>query len=299
MLNQRLISGGLFGAAFLLAVFFLPAFCVGPVIMALVGVSLWEFYGLLAAAGVPSFRVIGTLTGMAWVGLTTLGYLAPGWLPPFLSSGESEIFLLALLMIGICVRIFPQKNNIQPLMTLACTVFGVLYVAFFLNYILKIVLAWETPLWSARIGQTGRIYALFLVIVVKVTDIGAFFVGRSLGRHKMFPRISPGKSWEGLAGGLFSGVAVGLVLYGLFRQTGADGILRFGSISMTWLQAGLLSLLLSGVGVLGDLVESLLKRATSAKDSGNLIPGMGGILDVLDSLLLGAPCLYYCLRALS
>lgn len=299
MLNQRLISGGLFGAAFLLAVFFLPAFCVGPVIMALVGVSLWEFYGLLAAAGVPSFRVIGTVTGMVWVGLTTLGYLAPGWLPPFLASGESEIFLLALLMIGICVRIFPQKNNIQPLMTLACTVFGVLYVAFFLNYILKIVLAWETPLWSARIGQTGRIYALFLVIVVKVTDIGAFFVGRSLGRHKMFPRISPGKSWEGLAGGLLSGVAVGLVLYGLFRLPTADGIMRFGSISMTWLQAGLLSLLLSGVGVLGDLVESLLKRATSAKDSGNLIPGMGGILDVLDSLLLGAPCLYYCLRALS
>jgi phosphatidate cytidylyltransferase len=92
---------------------------------------------------------------------------------------------------------------------------------------------------------------------------------------------------------------VGLILYGFFRLPAADGIMRFGSISMTWLQAGLLSLLLSGVGVLGDLVESLLKRATSAKDSGNLIPGMGGILDVLDSLLLGAPCLYYCLRALS
>jgi phosphatidate cytidylyltransferase len=299
MLNQRLISGGVFGGAFLLAVFFLPAFCVGPVMMALVGFALWEFYGLLASAGVPSFRVIGTVTGMIWVGLSALGYLAPQCLPAFLLSGEAELFLLAVLMVGICIRMFPQKNNVQPLMTLACTVFGVLYVAFFLNYILKIVLAWETPDWTAPIGRTGRIYALFLVIVVKVTDIGAFFVGRSLGRHKMFPRISPGKSWEGLAGGLLSGVAIGLVLYGVFRLPGEDGVIRFGSIAMTGFQAGLLSLVLSGVGVLGDLVESLLKRATCAKDSGTLIPGMGGILDVLDSLLLGAPCLYYCLRALS
>jgi phosphatidate cytidylyltransferase len=299
MLNQRLISGGLLGSSFLLAVFFLPAFCVGPVMMALVSFALWEFYGLLAAAGIPSFRVIGTATGAAWVGLTAIGYLTPGRLPGFLASGEAEMFLLALLVVVICVRIFPQKNNVQPLMTLACTVFGVLYVAFFLNYILKIVLAWDTPVWSAHIGRTGRIYALFLVVVVKVTDIGAFFVGRSLGRHKMFPRISPGKSWEGLAGGLLSGVAVGLVLYGFFRLPGADGVIRFGMISMTWIQAGVLSLMLSGVGVLGDLVESLLKRATSAKDSGTLIPGMGGILDVLDSLLLGAPCLYYCFRVLS
>ena len=206
------------------------------------------------------------------------------------------MFLLALLLFVICIRIFLQKNNAQPLMTLACTVFGVLYVAFFLNYILKIVLAWDTPLWTAPIGRTGRIYALFLVVVVKVTDIGAFYTGRSLGRHKMFPRISPGKSWEGLVGGLCSGVAIGLVLYGGFRLPGADGSFRFGPIPLTWLQAGLLSLVLAAVGVLGDLVESMLKRATSAKDSGTLIPGMGGLLDVLDSLLLGAPCLYYCLR---
>lgn len=155
MLNQRLISGGLFGGAFLVAIFFLPAFCAGPVMMALVGFSLWEFYGMLAQAGVPSFRVIGTVTGMAWIGMTTLGALVPAHLPPFLACGESELFLLALLVMGVCVRIFPQKNNGQPLMTLACTIFGVLYVAFFLNYILKIVLMWDTPVWSAPIGRTG------------------------------------------------------------------------------------------------------------------------------------------------
>lgn len=299
MLNQRLISGGIFGGAFLLAVFFLPAFCAGPVMMALAGFALWEFYQLLAAAGVPSFRVIGTVTGMAWIGLTALGYLAADRLPAFLASGESELFLLALLVFVICIRIFPQRNNDQPLMTLACTVFGLLYVAFFLNFILKIVLEWDTPAWSDSIGRTGRIYALFLVIVVKVTDIGAYFVGRAFGRHKMFPRISPAKSWEGLAGGLVSGTAIGLVIYGLFRLPDAAGVMRFGSIPMTWFHAGFLGLILAGVGVLGDLVESLLKRATSAKDSGTLIPGMGGLLDVLDSLLLGAPCLYYCLRILS
>ena len=135
------------------------------------------------------------------------------------------------------------------------------------------------------VGHTGRMMILYLVAVVKMSDVGAFFTGRSLGRHKLFPRLSPKKTIEGLAGGIVSSVVVSLLFFWL--TGGALGSIQFGLID-----AIALGIILPIVGVFGDLFESLLKRAAGMKDSGTLIPGMGGVLDVLDSLLFGAPVLY-------
>jgi phosphatidate cytidylyltransferase len=135
------------------------------------------------------------------------------------------------------------------------------------------------------VGMTGRMMVLYLIAVVKISDVGAFFTGRSLGKHKLFPRLSPKKTWEGLAGGVLSSLGMSLAFY--WFTNGALGKVAFGLHD-----AIILGLILPIVAVIGDLFESLLKRAAGVKDSGAIIPGMGGVLDVLDSLMFGAPVLY-------
>jgi phosphatidate cytidylyltransferase len=125
----------------------------------------------------------------------------------------------------------------------------------------------------------------YLVIVVKSTDTGAYFTGRLLGKHKLFPKISPGKTWEGFVGGLLTAILASC-LFSLY--TGFS----LGEVDFPLRNAAVLGLVLALAGVIGDMMESLIKRATGTKDSGSVILGMGGILDVLDSLLVGAPVLY-------
>ena len=139
------------------------------------------------------------------------------------------------------------------------------------------------------IGATGMRLMLYLVLVVKITDIGAYTFGRLFGRHKMVPVLSPGKTWEGAAGGVVSALVASLVFIAV---TGG----KFGELHFSMLDGVVLGVLLSVSGQVGDLCESFLKRICGVKDSGRSIPGMGGLLDVLDSLLFGAPVLYLYLR---
>ncbi|MCL4219847.1 MAG: phosphatidate cytidylyltransferase [Phycisphaerales bacterium] len=135
--------------------------------------------------------------------------------------------------------------------------------------------------WSAWV-------LLWLITTTKASDIGAYFVGRSIGRHKLIPWLSPGKTWEGAFGGVaFSAGmgALGIVVLGSQWPMGALGGLAFG-------------VALSVVGQIGDLVMSLLKRDAGAKDAGSSLPGFGGILDVLDSVLLAAPVGFWLLRVM-
>ena len=124
--------------------------------------------------------------------------------------------------------------------------------------------------------------------------MGAFFVGRRWGRHQLCERLSPKKTWEGFVAGLITSTAVALAMMACLPA--APGGAWLGVLVMHWHDAAILGLLLSGVGVLGDLIESQLKRAAGAKDSGGLIPGMGGLLDVLDSILFAVPALYIYVR---
>jgi phosphatidate cytidylyltransferase len=122
---------------------------------------------------------------------------------------------------------------------------------------------------------------VLLLAILMVADSAAYFAGRALGRHKMAPSISPGKTWEGAAAGLLGGVL------------GALGVRAAGLPDLPLLDAAALGALVAAVGAAGDLAESLLKRWAGVKDSGHLFPGHGGMLDRLDSLLFGAPVLYY------
>jgi len=287
MLKKRIVSGLLMLLAVVLIANYLPPFGAWIVIMAVAGLAQFEFYGMMNGAGIPVFRVLGMSWGAIMISATfwTIGPesadLAKGY------QWENLVWVATLLL--VFVRQFPQKNNSRPIETIACTLLGILYVPFLFNYFTRLVFAWEDARMALTVGRTGQMLVLYLVLVVKMSDVGAFFTGKYLGRHKLFPRLSPKKTWEGLIGGIAASLASSL----LFRA-GVGGSL--GALHLGLIDAVALGLLLPVVGVYGDLFESLVKRASGMKDSGTLIPGMGGVLDVLDSLLFGAPVLYIYVR---
>lgn len=285
MLRHRTISGLATGLAFLGAVAWLPAPGCWIVLVAIAALAQWEFYTMIRRSGVPVFRIIGVLCGAALISATFFSKNVSG----FDTAFDLEHAILFLAVVAIFVRQFPQKHNHTPIATIACTLLGIFYVPYLLNFFTRLLFAWDAGAGTWQVDRTGRLLVVYLVVVVKFTDIGAYFTGRFLGRHKLFPRLSPAKTWEGFFGGMAAALAASLVFYAV---TGG----RLGVVSLHIVDAVILGLGLPLAAVVGDLFESLLKRACEQKDSGNTLPGMGGILDVLDSLLFGAPTLYIYLR---
>jgi phosphatidate cytidylyltransferase len=285
MLKQRLVSGAAMVAGVLLAAYFMPGIGILAIMLAVVALGMIEFYALLTHAGIPSFRIVGTTIALALITVTWTA-LEPGPAGAARAARWEQLVLAASLLV-VFMRQFPQKHNGQPLATLGCTLLGVWYVAYLFNFFTWLLFAWEpTGAWRP-IGDTGRLLVFYLVAVVKMSDTGAYLVGSRLGRHKLIPRISPAKSWEGLGGGFLFGVLTSLAFQALVGG-------RVGVLTMTVPDAVAMGVLLSAVGVAGDLFESLLKRAAAIKDASAVLPGMGGVLDVLDSLLFAAPVLHVC-----
>ncbi len=285
------------GAGLLL--FTLPSFIGVLVLTAMAALALVEFYGIQRNVGIPAFRNIGIASGIALLAASyvslNITVLAGDTVKE--SWRELPALVITLIIFIIFVRQFPQKTNPQPLPTIACTMLGLVYVPLLLMFMLNLCFRWTPTAWNAPFSPTATALIVYLVLVVKASDMGAYFVGSMVGRHKMFPRISPGKTWEGLVGGFLAGIAASMILYWLWRSPDPSlPVAEFGRLSLTWGHALFLGAFLAAIGVIGDLVESLLKRSAGLKDSGRLFPGMGGILDVLDSLLFAAPALYFYLR---
>ena len=298
LLRRIMSSVVLLGGAALL-LFKLPSIAGVLVLIAMAVIALIEFYNIQKNTGIPAFRNLGIGSGIA---LLVAGYISlnigliSGGTPPD-AWRELPWLVMTIIIFVIFVRQFPQKENAQPLPTIACTMLGLVYVPMLLLFMMNLCFRWTPTAWNAPLSVTARDLILYLVVVVKASDIGAYFVGSLCGRHKMFPRISPGKTWEGLAGGFAASISASLVVYWLWRapQPGLPTA-DFGTLHLPWHHAWVLAILLAAIGVIGDLVESLLKRSAGLKDSGCIFPGMGGILDVLDSLLFTAPALYFYMR---
>ena len=280
-IKHRLISGFSI-AGVLFAVFFLMPDVAAPFILAaLAAVIALEFYQLMAAGGVANFNRYGTLGCVALVFVTWFSGVRG-------DPGTWDAPVLFLITVGIFIRQFPQKDNPHPLRTIGGTFFGVLYVGLLWNFLTKLLLFGRPPALEG-IYWPGRWLLLYAVFAAKFTDIGAYLVGCAFGRHKLIPRISPGKSWEGVFGGVFVGTLAGTLLAWGLRDA-------FAPLGLTWTRAIPLGVVLSVFAVVGDLTESLFKRAANVKDSGGIVPGMGGVLDVLDSILFTAPGVYLFLR---
>lgn len=287
MLKLRLISGLILGVICLVALLFPGVLGAGVflvVSLSLVWVGFGEFGELAAGAGCPCRSRLLQIFG----GLLILVHCLPplvGWggcPKTFLELAVLVAFALAgawLTIAGTDLRAtVPQWFATLGGMAL---IYGTLSCIPRLYFI-------------AGDGMTGRYLVLFLAATTKAADIGAYAAGmltarRPRGNHKLWPRISPKKSWEGLAGGVVAGIVVAVLLVGILPADVGE-IFGAGGIG-AGLRSAVLAVVLTFSGLLGDLAESALKRAAGAKDSGR-IPGLGGVLDFVDSLLFNAPIFY-------
>jgi phosphatidate cytidylyltransferase len=257
---RRILTG------LLLAIGWLLLLLLGPVWL------LWLFICLAGGLGLREYRNLAFAGGPPGIGASWLAGLLPllaAWTgrPEAVAGG---LVVALLLLASHAVFRYGELDN--ALEFLARSGFGLVYIGFSLSHLVLL-----------RLLDGGVFWLLLLTAVIAASDTGAFYTGTLLGRTRLCPAVSPGKTREGAAGGLLLAVTVA-VLLARFRVPAVD----------PWFMA-LLAAALSGVGVLGDLLESVLKRSAGVKDSGTLLAGHGGVLDRADSLLLAAPALYYLL----
>ena len=237
--------------------------------------TLREFYQLKHASGYDPFDKFG----MEFGGLITLS----PWL--HIQLGWPTELILPLAVIVFAVRLLGERTPETRVESLASTLFGIVYVAFLLQYLVAII----TPVPGDTVSPSGRLLlCLWLVAVTKFCDTGALLTGMAIGRHKMSPQISPKKTWEGAVGGVLISMGIGA----LFAWYARD---EFPS-HLTPLVAALMAAPIAIVGIVADLVESVLKRRANMKDSGKTIPGIGGMFDLSDSIILVAPIGFYFFR---
>ena len=266
----------------------LSVFLVGGIVMLLNIVGLLEFYGMVEESSLPRFKWLGLAGGVTLVStqFIYLSGLAKAQLgePTMGGAAELELGVFAVLLLALLVRrVFAHPA--PPLFSMVGhTMLGVLYVSWLLGFLLKIYFL-ATPTGA---GFDPGYCLLFFILATKCSDIGAFLLGSMIGRHKMIPKVSPSKTWEGLVGALLLSTTAAMLMAHYW------GAAKLGG--MTPLHAAALGPLLGIGAVLGDLVESVLKRDSGVKDSGSFFPGIGGILDLLDSLLFNAPLMFLYLR---
>lgn len=244
------------------------------VIVAVSVLTLREFYKLMAAAGNAPFSRMGLLFG----GLITLA--------PWTESrfGLPSHPLLALATFVFSIRMLSERPPEKRVEALTSTLFGLVYVSLLLQYLVRIA----TPVAGDAILPEGRlVLCLWVVAVAKFCDVGALLTGLAIGRHAMAPLTSPKKTWEGAAGGVVVAMLAGALVARLGR-----GVLPE---AMSPLRAAMLAAPLAAVAIVSDLVESVIKRRAAIKDSGGGVPGIGGIFDLSDSLILAAPVAYFLL----
>ncbi|MFO7534151.1 MAG: phosphatidate cytidylyltransferase [Kiritimatiellia bacterium] len=300
-MKNRIIYGVGVGAAAILAIFFLPLWAAFVAMMGLSAVLMAEFYALFKAADppFPIFDRYGIGCGLAWLTVVFFDAL-PGWPTPACADlANWERFVIFMTIAVVMIRQFPQKRNTQPIMTIAGTLFGVFYAAYLLTFMMRLAIGFDPAASLGQpLGPAGRFLILFLLVTVKISDSGALFVGCRYGKNKLFSRISPNKTWEGLYGGIVAGMVGGVAIFACMGEpNGVWWDRYFGTVHLTVWEILGLGILLTIFGAVGDMVESLIKRAVDVKDSGRVIPGMGGLLDVFDSILYTAPILYFYVKA--
>jgi phosphatidate cytidylyltransferase len=280
---RRLASSVALWTIVLLAIFsenkFVSDYFFLLIMFLLAGAGLVEFYDLAKKIGLPCYKAWGIFGGLLLT-TSTFFYLsgAMGTKVAPAEANDFETSYLVLFVLGLCVRQFISKSNPEAITAISTTLFGLMYVPWLLNFIQKI---------NFYPAIEGRFYVFYFILVTKFSDLGAYVTGSLIGKHKMIPRISPGKTWEGFGGAIVISTLVSVVYVTL-----AGGRLK----NMTVPHAVVLGIILSSTAVIGDLIESLFKREAGVKDSGRLFPGIGGILDLMDSLLFNAPLMYLYLR---
>jgi len=235
------------------------------------GMATWEFYSLLEAGHISVWKNWGVGAGLILVAAT--------W---FQSTGTiskiSFLGVLVLLLLATLTRMLFEPNLKKGLSQALGTIVGMVYVPLLWSFVVRLFLSGDLskPGWAA----------FYIILCMKMSDSGGYFFGSRFGKNKLAPTISPKKSWEGLIGG----IVVCLIVNVLWVWISGGKLNHFIPLSMG--HALTLGLLIPIVGTIGDLVESYIKRAVKVKDSNTMVYGLGGILDMVDSILFAAPLLY-------
>lgn len=234
--------------------------------------TLREFYQLMRAMGATPFDKLGLFFG-------ALITLAP-WVEVQFQRPAHP--LLAMATVIFAIRLLGERTPENRVESLSSTVFGLVYVSLLMQYLTRII----TPLPADTISANGRLLiCLWIVIVAKFCDMGALLSGMAFGKHKMSPLISPKKTWEGAIGGVLFSMLTGAVFAYFAREA--------FPVYITPLRAALIAAPIAILGIVADLIESVIKRRADRKDSGATIPGIGGMFDLSDSILLAAPVGYF------
>jgi phosphatidate cytidylyltransferase len=261
IVNKKIKTAALLIPPVIFLVVFGPPAIFSMMVLLATFFGLREFYTLALPNSKKIERFVGIGLGLALSVIIVYGDV----------KAISPFFVLLLLLLSIFFLGTSQNLSLTTA-RMGIMLLGIFYVGFLLSHVSLV-----------RNGVDGREWVLFLITTVWAGDIFAFLTGSLLGRHKLYPKISPNKTYEGLAGGIAGSILVAVTFSLLFIPT---------------LEIGLCILLAIGLAVLGqlgDFTESMLKRSAQVKDSGSLIPGHGGMLDRVDSFLFSAPFLHYSL----
>jgi phosphatidate cytidylyltransferase len=244
-----------------------PYFFVALTAIAIV-LALAEFYSLSVKVGCKPVSFAGYIAGL----VVSASFV-------FDRPSLAVAALAALTIAALTAAMLHPDDMKQSLVSASVTVFGVIYVALLAGCLIGVRMIADAP----RVGTphiAAKLLTTFFAIVM-MTDTGAYYTGRSIGRHKLAPLISPAKTVEGAIGGFVMAVVTGVLCkLVFFHEIPTTHALALGAVIGT-------------IGQIGDLAESMLKRAAAVKDSGAILPGHGGMLDRVDSLLFCAPVLYY------
>lgn len=285
-LALRLVTASLLIPPLIWVIFQGGLFVLATVVVLTI-VGLHEFYQLIEAKGAEPLRLFGTLAGAA---VPVVAYVG---------SEYHATILTSAVLLGLMVAQLGKAQIGEALASISGTFFGVFYVGWLLSHV--VVLRDFFGVAQGRFGEeamrgmdpeVGAFYLFFTIATVIAGDAGAYFAGRAYGKRKLAPSVSPGKTVEGAFGAILAGVAMALGCKAFFDSWWPEL-----SAELAFATCGVLGGVLAIVGIVGDLVESLLKRDAQVKDTGRLLPGTGGILDRIDSNLLAIPVMYYLLLA--
>jgi phosphatidate cytidylyltransferase len=259
---KRIVTSAVILALVTLVIFFFPNWVFTLLASLMIGAALNEYFNLAQKKHIVVYKYFGISVGML---IPVIIYFQKGLEGYF----ALEPFFIVIACLFIFVLQFTRRECSQALVSIAVTLFGLLYIAWLFSFFVKL-----------KFMPQGALLVSFIILVTKMGDVGAYFVGSSIGRHSLIPRISPNKTMEGTIGGLVFSVA-----------SAVASKLYLPSFPMGHLVV--LGFLLGVLAQVGDLAESLLKRDCDVKDAGAMLSGFGGVFDLIDSLLFTTPIFYF------